>query len=105
MLTPYFLAVLAVILAWPAPLWLQRAKWPSRAPGAAHILWQAIGNSGGLALDTAPLTRRLQPFGSGIFSAGAELWRTFNDKALYVLVYDTRWQPLGLAALTLGSIH
>jgi len=104
MLTPYFLAVLAVILAWPAPLWLQRAKWPSRAPGAALILWQAIGISGGLALVTAPLTWGLQPFGSGIFSAGAELWRTFNAQGFYGLVYDTRWDPLGLAAVTLGCI-
>jgi len=104
MLTPYVLALLAIILAWPVPLWLQHAKWPARAPGAALILWQAIGISGGLALVTAPLTWGLQPFGSGIFTAGAELWRTFNTQGFHALVYDTRWAPLDLAAVTLGCI-
>lgn len=104
MLTPYFLACLAILLAWPVPLWLQRAKWPSRAPEAALILWQAIGLSGGLALVTAPLTWGLQPFGSGIFSAGMELWNVFQEGSIDDAFTDDRWAPLGLAAVTLGCI-
>lgn len=104
MLTPYFLALLAILLAWPAPVWLQRAKWPSRAPGAALVLWQAIGLSGGLALVTAPLTWGLQPFGNGILSSTIELWRVFQDNGLEGVFTDDRWAPLGLAAVTLGGI-
>ncbi len=98
------LAALAVLLAWPVPLWLQQAQWPSRAPGAALILWQAIGLSGGLSLVTAPLTWGLQPFGSGILSAFQELWNVFQTKGLDGVAYDPRWHPLGFAAITLGCI-
>ena len=98
------LAVLAILLAWPVPLWLQQAKWPSRAPGAALILWQAIGVSGGLSLVTAPLTWGLQPFGPGIISGVAELWRVFQADGIEGLAYDQRWHPLGFAAITLGCI-
>lgn len=98
------LAVLAVLLAWPIPLWLQRAKWPSRAPGAALVLWQAIGISGGLSLVTAPLTWGLQPFGSGMLSALTELWSLFQAEGFDAVVYDPRWHPLGFAAITLGCI-
>lgn len=104
MLTPYLLALLALLLAWPVPVWLQRAKWPSRAPGAALVLWQAIGLSGGLALVTAPLTWGLQPFGHGIVSSSIELWRVFQASGLEGVFTDNRWAPLGLAAVTLGCI-
>lgn len=104
MLTPYFLALLAIMLAWPVPRWLQRAQWPSRAPGAALVLWQAIGLSGGLALVSAPLTWGLQPFGNGIISGGIELWRVFQNSGIEGVFYDDRWAPLGLAAVTLGCI-
>lgn len=104
MLTPYFLPCLAILLAWPVPLWLQRAKWPSRAPGAALVLWQAIGLSGGLALVAAPLTWGLQPFGNGIFSASAELWSVVQRGGIHDAFTDDRWAPLGLAAVTLGCI-
>lgn len=98
------LAVLALLLAWPVPLWLQQAKWPSRAPGAALILWQAIGISGGLSLVTAPLTWGLQPFRPGILSGASELWRVFQADGIEGLAYDPRWHPLGFAAITLGCI-
>lgn len=98
------LGILAVLLAWPIPLWLQRAQWPSRAPGPALILWQAIGISGGLALVTAPLTWGLQPFGTGLISATRELWQVFKTGGLDTLATDPRWHPLGLAAVTLGCI-
>lgn len=104
MLTPYFLALVAILLAWPVPLWLQRSKWPSRAPGAALVLWQAIGLSGGLALVTAPLTWGLQPFGTGAISAVAELWHILQTNGINSVFTDARWAPLGLAAVTLGCI-
>ncbi|HIY86195.1 MAG TPA: M56 family metallopeptidase [Candidatus Yaniella excrementavium] len=104
MLTPYLLACLAILLAWPVPLWLQKAKWPSRAPRAALILWQAIGISGGLALVTAPLTWGLQPFGNGILSASIELWHVMQAGSIDAVFADDRWAPLGLAAVTLGCI-
>jgi Zn-dependent protease with chaperone function len=50
------LVALAVVLAWPAPLTLARARWPARSPRAALVLWQAIGLSGGLAILGAGVT-------------------------------------------------
>ncbi|GAA2035697.1 M56 family metallopeptidase [Yaniella flava] len=104
MLTPYLLALLAVLLAWPVPMWLQRAKWPSRAPGATLVLWQAIGLSGGLALVSAPLTWGLQPFGSGILTAGSKLLQVLLSDGIAGVFNDPRWEPLGLAAVTLSGI-
>lgn len=50
------LIALAVVLAWPAPEALARARWPARSPRAALVLWQAIGLSGGLAILGAGVT-------------------------------------------------
>lgn len=50
------LIALAVLLAWPAPVALARARWTARAPAAALVLWQAVGLSGGLAILGAGLT-------------------------------------------------
>lgn len=55
------LALLAVALAWPIPLWLSAARWPSRAPGTALALWQAIALGGGLAMIGALLSFGLAP--------------------------------------------
>lgn len=86
------------------PLWLKHAKWPSKAPGAALVLWQAIGISGGLALVTAPLTWGLQPFGPGIVPALVELWQIFQSQGVNAVLTDPRWHPFGLAAMTLGLL-
>lgn len=86
------------------PLLLERAQWPSQAPGAALVLWQAIGISGGLSLVSAPLTWGLQPFGPGIIAALAELWQLFEAHGLNAVLADERWHPLGLAAITLGFL-
>ncbi|NMN97357.1 M56 family metallopeptidase [Antrihabitans stalactiti] len=48
-------ALLALLLAGPAPALLARAKWPFRAPRAAIVLWQAIA-----------LGAVLSAFGSGL---------------------------------------
>lgn len=37
---------MAVVLAGPLPAALARARWPSRAPRAALVLWQAVGLAG-----------------------------------------------------------
>lgn len=50
------LVALAAFLAVPATAWLARARWPSRSPRAALILWQAMGWGGGLGLLSAGLT-------------------------------------------------
>ncbi|SDS88362.1 M56 family metallopeptidase [Microterricola viridarii] len=55
------LAALAVLLAWPVPLALASARWPSRAPGIALALWQAIALGGGLAMIGALLSFGLAP--------------------------------------------
>lgn len=68
-ITAWVLAVLAVILAWPAPVLLSRAHWPRRSPATALILWQAIGLAGGLSMIGAMLTWGLAPLGKDIFSA------------------------------------
>ncbi|GAB3821831.1 M56 family metallopeptidase [Tessaracoccus terricola] len=47
---PYLLAGLAVALAWPVPVLLSRARWPSQAPFAALVLWQVIALAGGLSM-------------------------------------------------------
>lgn len=60
------LAVLAVLLAWPAPILLARAQWTRRAPGTALVLWQAIALAGGLSMIGAPLCLGLAPFGDSL---------------------------------------
>ena len=56
MIAPIALAILAVALAWPVPVLLARATWPSRSPAVALVLWQAIAIAGGLSMIGALLT-------------------------------------------------
>ncbi|MCR8671520.1 M56 family metallopeptidase [Agrococcus sp. HG114] len=44
------LGLVAVLLAWPVPIWLARAAWPMRAPVIALLVWQAVGLAGGLSM-------------------------------------------------------
>ncbi|WP_336713575.1 M56 family metallopeptidase [Arthrobacter sp. USHLN218] len=64
----YLLAALAVILAWPVPVMLSRARWPARAPKTALILWQAIALAGGLSMIGAMLTWGLEPLGDNLLA-------------------------------------
>lgn len=64
--TSYFLAVLALVLAWPVPVLLSRAEWPARAPFTAMILWQAIALAGGLSMIGAMLVYGLEPVGDNL---------------------------------------
>jgi Zn-dependent protease with chaperone function len=62
------LAALALTLAWPVPLVLARAAWPSRAPGTALVLWQSIALAGGLSMIGSLVTYGLIPFGPNLIS-------------------------------------
>ena len=55
------LAILAALLAGPAPTLLAAAGWPARAPRAALVLWQAVGLAGGLAAIGALLSVGVGP--------------------------------------------
>ncbi|MET0590754.1 MAG: M56 family metallopeptidase, partial [Naasia sp.] len=63
---PIALAILAIALAWPIPLWLAAARWPRRAPALALLLWQSIALAGGLSMIGALLTYGLLPFGTDL---------------------------------------
>jgi Zn-dependent protease with chaperone function len=64
--TAIVLALLALALAWPVPILLARAHWPSRAPGTALALWQSIALAGGLSMIGALLLYGLIPFGTAL---------------------------------------
>ncbi|MFP3465239.1 M56 family metallopeptidase [Leifsonia sp. SIMBA_070] len=62
------LGALAVALAWPVPLLLARAKWPSAAPVLAVALWQSIALAGGISMIGSLLLAGLLPFGVDLWS-------------------------------------
>lgn len=64
--TSLALAALALALAWPVPIILAGAQWPSRAPATALIVWQAIALAGGLSMIGALLSYGLAPFGDNL---------------------------------------
>lgn len=64
--TSYFLAVLAIALAWPVPILLSRAHWPARSPFTAMLLWQTIALAGGLSMIGAMLVYGLEPLGDNL---------------------------------------
>ncbi|WP_223690397.1 M56 family metallopeptidase [Leifsonia poae] len=68
------LGALALALAWPVPVLLARAKWPSAAPALALALWQSIALAGGISMIGALLLYGLQPFGD-------ELWARVSEAA------------------------
>ncbi|NUR59962.1 MAG: M56 family metallopeptidase [Catenulispora sp.] len=69
------LAVLAILLGWPIPVFLARAVWPRRHPRAAIALWQAVGIAGGLSLIGAPLAIGVAPLDGQLRNGLAELAR------------------------------
>lgn len=44
------LGLVAVILAWPIPVVLAKARWTTRRPALAMLCWQAIAVAGGFAM-------------------------------------------------------
>lgn len=92
LLASVLLGLLAVLLAWPVPILLGRAKWPLRAPASALLLWQSIALTGGLSMIGALLTLGLLPYGDTLvhairgFVAGVASDRSFPGvDALYLL--------------------
>lgn len=78
--TSWFLAGLAIVLAWPVPVFLSRAQWPARAPFAAMVLWQSIALAGGLSMIGAMLCYGLQPLGDNLPAGLEGLWDVFSGK-------------------------
>ncbi|MCW4464456.1 M56 family metallopeptidase [Glutamicibacter sp. MNS18] len=74
LLTSYFLAALAIALAWPTPLALSKASWPARSPVAAVVLWQGIALAGGLSMVGAMLVWGLDPLGDDLLTALHQGW-------------------------------
>lgn len=103
-MTALTLAVLAVLLAWPVPVVLGRARWVHRAPAAAMVLWQAVALSGGMAMIGTPLAWGLAPFGDTLQTAApAALDTTDRDGWLQLLIADDLG-PARIAAVTLALI-
>lgn len=97
------LAVLAVVLAWPVPLLLGRAGWPSRAPASALVLWQAIALAGGLSMIGALLTFGLIPFGDSLIPSASSLVRELSRNPAQPAA--DIWYLLALCAAVLLSGH
>ncbi len=101
--TSYFLAVLAIALAWPVPVLLSRAKWPARSPFTAMLLWQAIGLAGGLSMIGAMLVYGLEPIGSNLLSGlGALAGMVLHDAPTTALGF---WHIFALSAAALLTAH
>ena len=60
------LAALALILAWPVPMALARARWTGQAPATALVVWQAVALAGGLSMIGALLSYGLAPYGDSL---------------------------------------
>ena len=86
----YALAALALVLAWPVPIALSRAKWTARSPFTAMVLWQVIALAGGLSMIGAMLTWGLEPLGDNLVDALRGLWNILIN---------------GAPATTLGLVH
>jgi Zn-dependent protease with chaperone function len=95
------LAALALALAWPVPIALARAHWPSRAPGLALLLWQGIALAGGLSMIGAAMSYGLTSFGNSLPRAAQTLSGNLFSGPLPADVGFTQIAALA-AALFLG---
>ncbi|WP_115789951.1 M56 family metallopeptidase [Arthrobacter silvisoli] len=101
--TSYFLAVLALVLAWPVPVLLSRAAWPARAPFTAMVLWQAIALAGGLSMIGAMLVYGLEPIGDNLIAGLRALaGMVLNNEPTTALGF---WHLFALSAAALLSAH
>lgn len=101
--TSYFLAVLALILAWPVPVLLSRAQWPARSPFTAMVLWQAIALAGGLSMIGAMLVYGLEPIGENLIAGLRSLaGMVFNNEPTTALGF---WHLFALSAAALLTAH
>ncbi|MFE5671447.1 M56 family metallopeptidase [Agromyces sp. NPDC056523] len=90
------LGALALALAWPVPVVLSRAAWPSRSPAAALALWQGIALGGGLAMIGSLLAFGAAPAGS-LLDAARQLLPAFAAGPI-----PTGFGVVQVAALTLA---
>jgi len=102
-LAPALLAALAVLLAWPVPLLLSRAKWTHRSPAAALVVWQAIAIAGGLSMIGALLTFGLAPFGEHLVSGAIGFVTTVGSGE--PVQPNELWNVLALCAAALLTAH
>ncbi|GAA4040439.1 M56 family metallopeptidase [Arthrobacter methylotrophus] len=101
--TSYFLAVLALVLAWPVPVLLSRAEWPARAPFMAMVLWQAIALAGGLSMIGAMLVYGLEPIGDNLIAGLRSLaGMVLHNEPTTALGF---WHLFALSAAALLSAH
>ena len=75
-LTALGLLVLGLLLAEPVSRTLARARWPTRDPVGALLMWQAVGLAGGLSLLGAGIVYGLAPFGTTLISAVGGFFRS-----------------------------
>ncbi|WP_322759129.1 M56 family metallopeptidase [Frankia sp. Cr2] len=66
MTTAAILALFSGILAWPVPRLLAAARWPSRCPRSAIVLWQAIGLAGGVSALIAVIAFTFAPLSANV---------------------------------------
>jgi hypothetical protein len=98
---------IAAILAGPVPAALARAQWPTRAPRAALVLWQAIGLGGGLSILGAGCTLVASSLGGRLVPGITSLpqhWQDLGALGWTSLVLTTAlalW--LAGAAITSGA--
>jgi Zn-dependent protease with chaperone function len=97
------LAAIAVALAWPVPLILAHARWPSAAPVLALALWQSIALAGGISMIGSLLLFGLQPFGN-------DLWSRIRDAMSHVFSGPlpssaTLLTTFALSAAVLLTVH
>ncbi|HET9348388.1 MAG TPA: M56 family metallopeptidase [Arthrobacter sp.] len=101
--TSWFLAVLAIALAWPVPILLSRAQWPARSPFTAMLLWQAIALAGGLSMIGAMLVYGLEPIGDNLLAGLKALaGMVFNNAPTTALGF---WHIFALSAAALLTAH
>jgi Zn-dependent protease with chaperone function len=90
------LAVLAVLLAWPVPALLARARWPGRDPLVALVCWQAVGLAGGLSMIGALLVHGLAPWGQALLPAA---WGLLTGRPPADPARGDHWVALTLAGV------
>jgi Zn-dependent protease with chaperone function len=73
MIVATVLALMAVVMFGPAGVWLDRSRWPLRAPRAAIALWQAIGINGALASIGTGIALAVQPLHKGLIPGLGDL--------------------------------
>ena len=98
------LALLAIALAWPVPVLLASARWPSRAPGVALALWQAIALAGGLSMIGSLLTLGAIPFGARLVDSIDALWLTVDSGRIPPAAGFANVLALGAAVLLAGHL-